>query len=69
MRADPSPRYAHLSREERQARLDNLLWALSVATTPEKRRALWEEMAELKMSTPKWQRNALARERGLPEEA
>jgi hypothetical protein len=68
MRADPSPRYAHLTLEERQARLDALALALMTADTPDRRSALWEEMAEVRMSTPKDQRNALARARGLPEE-
>jgi hypothetical protein len=68
MRVDPSPRYAHLTPEERQARLDALALELMTAETPDRRRALWEEMAEIRMSTPKDQRNALARARGLPEE-
>lgn len=68
MRADPSPRFARLTLEERQKRLDWLCWQLASALTPEARREIWEEMAEIKMSTPKPQRNALARERGLPEE-
>lgn len=68
MRADPSPRFARLALDERRARLDALCWQLATAVTPEARREIWEEMAELKMSTPKAQRNALAKARGLPEE-
>jgi hypothetical protein len=53
MRSDPSPRYAHLTPEQRQARLDALALELMTAETPDRRRALWEEMADLRQAAPR----------------
>lgn len=63
----PSPRSAP-ERTDRQARLDYLVLALGQARTPAHRRAIWQEIVNLKKTQPKAERNALARRQGLPEE-
>jgi hypothetical protein len=53
MRADPSPRYAHLTPEQRQAQLDALALELMTTCVPDRRRMLWREMADLRQAAPR----------------
>jgi hypothetical protein len=53
MPADPSPRYAHLTPKQRQARLDALALELMTTCMPDRRRTLWREMADLRPAAPR----------------